>query len=92
MKPFQNEMLLLECLPVLFYNALNASYSHLVIAIVLTHIHSFWNNAYQTRHVSFLIPMSNVILSYLNDLMCRMLSTKHKFYNKIVAKIWNNIR
>jgi len=36
-----HDTLLLESLPALFCNALNASYSHLVIAIVLlTHIHS----------------------------------------------------
>lgn len=58
-------MLLLESLPALFCNALNASYSHLVIVIVLlTHIHSSWNNAYQIRHISFYIHIECYLLLF----------------------------
>lgn len=70
-----HDMLLLESLPAPFCNALNASYSHLVIAIVLlTHIHSSWNNAYQIRHISFNIHIECHLLTFKWFFMCRRIS------------------
>lgn len=67
------DKLLWESLPAFSCNALNAGYSHLVIAIVLlTHVHSSWNNAYQIRHISFYIHVECYLLIFKWFFMCRV--------------------